>query len=153
MTNKELIQTFRDKCHSKVSVALQAMIDGLNHQHQREDFKISMDTFGDYDGICYGCAVTCAIQQLSGVNLSDSSITDRVDRAIFLDVDREDLSYFENYIDDAREGLLFKLFAYMGQEESYDESYDENWELTTRNWQTELPKVQKFVDMLKEEGY
>ena len=146
------MQTFKDKCGGKVSVALQAMIDGLNHQYQREDFKISMDTFGDYDDICHGCAATCAIQQLSGVNIPDSLITDRVDRANFLEVDRKDLGYFEDIIDDAREGLLLKLFAYMGQEEFHDASYDKQWELTTKNWQIELPKVQTFVDMLKEKG-
>ena len=147
-----MIQTFKNKCDGKVSVALQAMIDGLHYQSQRKDFKIAMKSFGDFNnnnGVCYGCAATCAVQKLSGVNFCDSSITGELTRAKFLDVNVHDLKDFEDAIDSARNGYLYELFVYMDQKESYDKSYDKDWELTTRDWGTELPKDQTFVNMLK----
>ncbi len=48
------------------SNAVWAMVLGIDGALARDDFTIDMGTFGEsYDGMCYGCAATCALQQIT----------------------------------------------------------------------------------------
>lgn len=55
---------------TKPSEMVRAMINGLRRQDEREDFHIKMDKWaglGSLDGkpVCFGCAATCAVQELT----------------------------------------------------------------------------------------
>jgi hypothetical protein len=74
--------------------------------------------------VCFGCAATCAVQQLTGINLTPGNLgvealhyagdnTLQVVRANTLQVNRYDLSDFENTIDSFRAGYIGDLFNYM----------------------------------------
>ena len=152
-------QTFRELCKGKVSTALQAMIDGLKFQSQRKDFRIDMSTFGDFSDlgnrgnpVCFGCAATCTVQQLSEVNFTDSQINSLEERSRQTIRDSDDLEGFEYAIDSARMGNLISIFNYMGDRDSHEFSDDDRWFLSTDDWQEQLPLVQDFVDMLKLKG-
>jgi len=152
-------QTFRELCKDKVSTALQAMIDGLKFQSQRKDFRVDMATFGGFSNsgdkgslVCFGCAATCTIQQLSEVNFTDSLIGSSSGRSRQTIRNSNDLAGFEEAIDCARMGNLISIFNYMGDRDSHEFSDDDRWFLGTDDWQEQLPLVQDFVDMLKLKG-
>ena len=155
-------QTFRELCKGKVSTALQAMIDGLRLQSQRKDFRVDMTTFGGFSGfgdsgdkenpVCFGCAATCTIQQLSGVNFTDSQIFSLSGRSRQTIRNAKDLDEFEDAIDSARLGHLIPIFDYMGNRPSHELIADPQWILCTDDWQEQLPLVQDFVNMLKLKG-
>jgi len=152
-------QTFRELCKDKVSTALQAMIDGLEFQSQREDFRVDMATFGAFtyfenkvDPICFGCAATCTVQQLSRVNFTDSQINSLEERSCLTIRNSDDLDRFEYAIDCARMGNLISIFDYMGDRDSHEFSDDDLWDMSTDDWQEQLPLVQDFVEMLKLKG-
>jgi len=152
-------QTFRELCNGKVSAALQAMIDGLKLQSQRKDFRVDMSTFGTfYDPenkeipVCFGCAATCTVQQLSKVNFTDSQIDSLEERSFLTIQNSNDLDRFEDAIDCARMGNLISIFNYMDNLESYELSDSNRWLLRTDDWQEQLPLVQDFVEMLKLKG-
>ena len=152
-------QTFRELCNGKVSAALQAMIDGLKLQSQRKDFRVDMSTFGTfYDPenkeipVCFGCAATCTVQQLSKVNFTDAQIDSSSGRSRLTIHNSNDLDRFEEAIDYARMGDLFSIFDYMGDRDSHEFSDDNRWLLCTDDWQEQMPLVQDFVDVLKSKG-
>ena len=152
-------QTFRELFKDKVSTALQAMIDGLKFQSQRKDFRVDMSTFGDFSDlgnrgnpVCFGCAATCTIQQLSEVNFTDSQINSPGERSRLTIRNLNDLNRFEYAIDYARTGDLIHIFEYMGNLDSHEFSHDKQWVLYTDDWQEQLPLVQDFVEMLKLKG-
>ena len=152
-------QTFRELCKDKVSTALQAMIDGLKFQSQRKDFRIDMSTFGDFSDsgdkenpVCFGCAATCTIQQLLGVNFTDLRIESLKERSRLTIRNSDDLDRFEDAIDNARMGDLIPIFDYMGNLDSHELIDDSQWILNTDDWQEQMPLVQDFVDMLKLKG-
>jgi len=152
-------QTFRELCKDKVSTALQAMIDGLKFQSQRKDFRVDMSTFGDFSDlgnrgnpVCFGCAATCTVQQLSKVNFTDSQINSLKERSRLTIRDSDDLDRFEYAIECARLGDLISIFDYMGARASRELIDDNRWLLRTDDWQEQLPLVQDFVDMLKSKG-
>lgn len=83
----------------KISDALQAMVDGIKTQTARPDFELYMFSFGDFnDNICYGCAATCAIQQIAGKNLTPENIRGVRCRSYALELDAKELCAFEEAI-------------------------------------------------------
>jgi len=141
---KELIQ-------SKPSIALQAMVDGLREQSKRKDFEIRMSTFGHSDNkYCYGCAATCAIQKIANKNLSRENIIVYGQRAKFLNFDPIELNSFELAIDDARIGYLNRLFNFCGTAAALNKlSYYGLFELSTNDWEEQLPKVELLIKELQ----
>lgn len=70
------MKTFYEWCDGKIWKAVEAMIIGLETQSKRDDFKINMGHFlvvsvpsGESKNVCFGCAATCALQQITGINL------------------------------------------------------------------------------------
>ena len=61
------------KGHEGFVTALQAMVDGLKRQSKRKGFMVDMVTFGNVSPeTCYGCAATCTLQEMYGVNFERS---------------------------------------------------------------------------------
>ena len=147
------------------SDALQAMVDGLLRNSRRKDFKVDMGTFGRAaDGICFGCAATCAVQEASGKqfvfeelrgiyglnsrfrNLSIGA------QAECLGENYVKLATLENAIDGARQGYLRELFRYFGLGDEHRQGYDERFELKTHNWRDQLGAVCDLIEELEAQG-
>jgi hypothetical protein len=147
---------------SKPSQAIRAMCEGLIDQNKRTDFIVNMDTFGSYiDGICYGCAATCAIQNITGRNLTAGEQIERVtNRSKVLRLDHEDLERFEFIIDDVRRGNfglgLIRLFEYFGFEESEALNFERYFlalPYMERFDLEEIKEYKKFAEKLEQFGY
>ena len=135
---------------SKPSQALKAMCDGLEKQSQRRDFKIDMKTFGEVsNGVCFGCAATCTVQELAKVNLVPNTIYDR-GRA--LGFDAGDCYNFEFIMDSARAGSLIAIFAYFNLDHKLNPLPFKMWQLNTENWREQLPLVRKGIAKLESEN-
>lgn len=142
---------------SKPSQALQAMVDGLIEQNERPDFEINMNTFGTTsNGMCYGCAATCAIQHLTGEDFTAKNIEDDYERSQLLQIDGDDLEHFECAIDEARCGYLNGLFSYFGVPASYlnDPKFEHQigTALEDSNWEERLPFFRERIKQLESEG-
>lgn len=80
-----------------------AMIAGL----EREYIKVDMTVYGVIrDGVCFGCAATNAVCEISGVTFSSKSIENIFERAMFLHTEPAFLNYFEIAINKLRLGRL-----------------------------------------------
>jgi hypothetical protein len=138
------------------SSALQAMVDGLRSQNERHDFHVDMCTFGEYDedmDICFGCAATCAVQEIFGKNLRGHDIVNIFDRADIFGCDIKDIDSFESAINYARLGnmsLLFEYYGYYGPEFLVTLPH---LILYTGNWLINLPLVEEYIKELIERGY
>jgi len=136
----------------KPSDAVQAMIDGLLEQDARKGFKVDMDTFGSsMDGICYGCAATCAVQKIAGKDLPADVIGMAREEAEFLGFDLKDVIDFEFAIDDLRAGDTKGLSEYYDRFISDELRYPE-FSLHSRDWREQLPAVQEYCNKLKAAG-
>ena len=136
----------------KPSVALTHMVNGLLKQSRRKKFQIYMGTFGKhFRGICFGCAATCTIQNITKVNFTpDNGI---YDRAMKMKTDSLELDKFEMAIDDARSGELRTLFSFCNISEENAKIFNDKFSLNTLDWKEQLPAVKKVISELKKEGY
>lgn len=145
------MKTFRELCGGKIHVAVQAMVDGLRNQNERSDFRIDMDTFGEYTGsICFGCAATCAVQQITGVQFNDARIIYARERVIEHDI--EDLADFECAIDSIRKGSFAEIAEYFNKEipDVFYYVFGGTWHLGDYDWEQQLPGIEDFIAKLKE---
>lgn len=137
----------------KLSDALQAMVDGLNKQSKRQDFAVDMSTFGMAEnGICFGCAATCAVQELAQINLTEDCIENAYDRAATFNVTVYDLDTFEKAIDTFRRGNPYVLLAYYGIVETGLEWMLHSYcglRLNTNDWKEKIPIVENYIKELK----
>lgn len=147
------MKTLKELCDGKPSNAIKAMIEGLRTQSKRPDFKIRMSTFGSQhpnEKVCYGCAATCTLQQLTGINFvadtGRSMIEDTYTRAEVLKVRHKDLDKFEDAIDEFRLCELDPIFAYFGVEKPLIRVH--GWSLQTDDWQEQIPEIEKYVKKL-----
>jgi hypothetical protein len=108
----------KDICPT-VEAAIRAMVAGIKTQAKRKDFNINMDSFGGFNGstLCYGCAATCTIQEITHINLTPSTIVPGSTRAEALSFDRHQLSKFERAIDGMRQGFPAELIRFYHSEE------------------------------------
>jgi hypothetical protein len=107
------MKTLIELCEGKMWRAVEAMIEGLETQSKRGDFEIDMGRYGASAGdICFGCAATCTVQQITGKNLDTHCINDTYDRASALDMNEYDLRMFECVINDLRCGTIHSLVIY-----------------------------------------
>lgn len=101
--------------HFKPSEILRAMCIGIKAAERRKDFHIYMLTFGQYiEGICYGCAATCTIQELTGKWFTNEKIENDDSRARMMNIDMDELLCLETAVDTARQGYLYNLYKYCG---------------------------------------
>jgi hypothetical protein len=166
------MQTFKELCNGKMHVAVQAMIDGLKTHSKREDFIIKMSTYGELSekNICFGCAATCAVQQLSGVTFTADKIRSKFpavkgysidllpsSQAVLLDMKSSDINHFEESINALRQTGIGPLMTYFGFDDIVKEISIYSFlrenpleKLATSNWEKNLEGYQKLADFLKE---
>lgn len=143
-----------DAIKSKPSIALRHMVNGLIKQSKRKNFKIDMGTYGDsHGGVCYGCAATCAIQSITKINFTSSSIKTTHDRVGIIEGEFSELNAFESAINQARQGSMRALFyfCYIIGETGY--RFNADFDLQSGNWKKQLPQVRKTISALKKAGY
>jgi hypothetical protein len=136
----------------KPSDAIQAMIDGLLEQSERNDFKIDMGSFGGFKkGVCCGCAAVCCVQKLAGVDFKDEYSITLAGQSELSGFDSSDLDDFENAVDFLRMGYLLPFFAYW-QMVPPDMFLVDEWYLHDEDWREQLPLIQNYCDKLKAAG-
>lgn len=106
MKNKTFEETVRSMSAKKIILA---MVNGL----EKPSTKIDMDSYGSsYDDICYGCAATNAVCQISKVKFTTLNIDNRNDRADLVNTNYNFLELFELAIDALRTGNTYKYNEY-----------------------------------------
>jgi hypothetical protein len=139
-------------CEGKVWRAVEAMIDGLNKYSHNPYFKIDMNTWGRTDGnICFGCASTCALQHLTGIELTPENVhifheRIKVENKILSNVD---LMRFEAVINCLRKGYLGPLFDYFKKDRALV-GFRYMTTLSTADWQLHLHEYKTLLIALKE---
>lgn len=130
--------------------AIEAMIAGLREHRKWEQFRVDMDTFGEVEnGVCFGCAATCTLQQLAGRQFDHDDLWSREYRAQRLHESLEAVRVFELAIDRFRNGVVDLLFDFFHVTEYPQPAEGENWELTTETWEAELPLVEAYLQKVR----
>ena len=146
--------------------AVEAMTKGLKRQERREDFNIDMDSFGDscVDNnptsqpfhameICFGCAATCAVQELFGIDFESDNIWERCFRADSVNVDIDIFEGFESAIDHLRCGRshLLGIFCDLDVDDKCltIEKFARLPELGTYTWEDNLPGYEDVLQEIK----
>ena len=147
----------------KPSSAIQAMVDGLRQQAKRKNFKIDMATYGEFDDedkVCFGCAATCTVQRAMHKTFRNERMRLIEGRADILGADVNDLSDFENAIDNLRVADIFALFEYFRYDTENDEMFDYLRELevglpvlSNGSWKKGLREYAKLAKKLQKDGY
>lgn len=138
------------------SEAVQLMIDGLREQSKRPDFKIKMNTYGCFNGdICFGCAATCALQKMTGINFTWDNILTTPARSEAVSIPQIEVNDFEVAIDWLRLGQVYYFAGEICKLLELDGDFpdpEDDWSLTDENWESELPKVEAYVKLLQSHG-
>jgi hypothetical protein len=139
----------------KPSDAIKAMLTGLR-ELPNEKFQVDMSTFGTWrNGICFGCAATCAVYQLTGRKPSVAIMGGIDGQARQLGLNYEMLFAFEDAIDLFRCGNPQEVLYFYGLEpEGGRESLwsRQDWLLGTDNWEGQLPLIEAYVQKLEAAG-
>ena len=154
--------TIAKTINNKPSIALQAMVDGLRFTDTQPQQQILMSTFGSVEGggisnlkICYGCAATWSIQNLTGRMLSTKEVEDlgilRANNTL-CGWGTEEVAAFEEAIDCARVGELGALFDFCGVLKNHRPEFDDCFNLSTDNWKRKIPAVEELIAELKDIG-
>lgn len=100
-----MTDTFKEKVRSMTAKEIiMAMVNGLKKEH----VKVDMSTYGDFSevsGICYGCAATNAVCEISGVVFTGEHVLSE-NHYWFLKTDGTFLELFETAIDSLRLGQI-----------------------------------------------
>ena len=98
------------------TTAVDAMINGLEKQDNRDGFRVDMAVFGDVScptafgkRTCIGCAATCMIQEFFDVDFDVNSIPNEHTRAAAVNLSIDRLLRFEVAIEYLRCGYPSKL--------------------------------------------
>jgi hypothetical protein len=145
----------------KLYEVTQAMIDGLLYQSTRPDFAINMETYGGVYDICFGCAATCTIQQVTGFNFTKDNVINYGSRfnryeslgnqSVFKDY--LELDKFEKAINSLRNSFVNPICEFLKID--FDVVCPVAIEsrlvrLFNNSWKDDLPKYQEFANKLKE---
>lgn len=142
----------------KPSDAINAMVSGLLKQSARKDFIIDMTTFGVTRGnICFGCAATCTLQEISSNNLATNiDISGPLARSITYNLEFHDVCRFEYAIDNLRCGILHPLLSfynYAHKELDIIAVVEENSIVLSRlnndNWHENISGYKQLANLLK----
>lgn len=136
------------------------MCAGLKAAGRRKRFSIDMDTYGYYDAIkdiCYGCAATCTLQQLSRHEFQPHELDFVSERARGIGLSygqgAELFRDFEITLDLARRGKIEELFLFFHLPVTAAKPYMDLWHLTTDNWRKEIKKVEQTAKQMKKDGF
>ena len=136
----------------KPSDAIIAMLEGIEASKPNKEFILDFSTFGrSGQTLCYGCAATCAVQQLSGIRFEvGHQIDNLTQRSELTKIKPIGLRGFELAIDDFRlgkVGLLSQFYAIQLPKP------DPGWILDDEGCMgPELARVQQYLDKLLELG-
>lgn len=143
---------------TRPSDALQAMVDGLRAQDEREGFHVEMRSFFEFyppsvtvgeAPACKACAATSALQEASGKIFDKRELINRNDRAAFTELQRETQFVIECALEVARQGYLKELFDLFDAADFHDPLYDKRFCLETDNWRSQLEDVEDLIDELE----
>lgn len=140
----------------KPSQIVRAMIDGLLDVDKSTDQIVDMACFGYYalgEQQCSMCAASAAIQKLLEKKYPSNVINLRFRRADFLGADLTTQHRFEWVLDELRKGNPFDLFNFLDLPFDPSLVYDLEWHLDNSIWAQELPKLEKFHDVLVRRGF
>ena len=144
---------FQEKVQAmKASEIVQAMVDGLKAAH----VKVSMSTFGNaHHGICYGCAATNTLCQISGKTFTPDVIDESYNRSMFIESDLEFMLWFEHAIDNLRSGdiLCYNRKAEMLEIAVIPTEYPAYLPLlTTATYMNDLHHYETLAQWLRDQG-
>lgn len=148
----------------KPSQVIDAMIHGLQKAADDPEFRFDMLTFGDVrEDICYGCAATCAVQELYGIRFTPEQYLKTAQTgqkgtychiAVLGD---SDIPEFEYMIDSLRSGHLADLLRYCliapDLTNARWRALCSRWEavyLNEDDWQAQVPLMQEICQELKD---
>jgi|SRR5690606_1653433 len=140
--------TFEEKVRAmSAKEIIMAMVNGLKKQH----VVVDMITFGRVcDGICYGCAATNTICEISGHAMGSHEIHNTVYRAKFCGGDMWFVSQFEDAIDCLRRGEIYG-YNYLVEPIGVATIKDTDYELprlTNKNWARNMQAYIDFANTL-----
>ncbi len=142
---------------TKPSEAIALAVKGLREMPKEGEFEIDMDTFGSREGaVCVGCAATCAIMEIYGREDVLRMLRERYGRTpgqILNNYGGFNFNSFEDAISQARIGYLGQLFTFFGLEISGGLDKDQDINLSSEDWQEELPKFEALGLRLAAMGY
>lgn len=147
------------KLAPRPSDAVQAMIDGLKEQATREDFAVDMGTFaGRNPEQCFGCAATCFLQKVSGINITVENAgvncnmaNSFTKRAAIYGFDEDEVHRFELVLDRLRSGEPYSLLSLYGIDQFRWPEFKLPY-LNTENWRKKIQYYQRYVEILKKKG-
>jgi hypothetical protein len=127
------VSQIRSRITKKPSLVFRAMLSGIELYSQSSDFVFDTSTFGsvDSDGVCIGCAATCAIwhmfekQEVNFFDLNEEPFIVHVDERfpvkcrLISDTNAKFLGDLEDAINFARFGswMIAELFYFLGVDE------------------------------------
>ena len=143
--------------------AIKAMITGIEKSQSGtyENFELSMDSFGDTDGsICYGCAATVALQELTGYIFPPETYSDKyidtesdlytqayhkaiLNHELAENYSSADIAKFEQVVNDFRLGYISTFFMYFNEPKPKTVS---DWHMENYNIREELLKIKAFYN-------
>lgn len=140
----------------KPSDAIKAMSAGLRELPD-EKFVIDMGTFGcSRNGICFGCAATCAVYQLLDSSPNPLSMCAGIlGQASWFGYDYDTLYDFETAINAFRSGKpshLFRFYGYTIEDVPAELWLSQWWLLDTDDWRWQLPSIDRYVEKLEAAG-
>ncbi len=140
----------------KPSDAVRAMIEGLEQHSKREDFFVDMGHYLMVDSEqreCFGCAATCALQQITdrGLQANDFDYRRTSSRSEVFNIDGYEINCFEEAVDQFRRGDVSSLFKFYGIPLIRWVNFKLPV-LETDNWQIRLPQYKKFLKILISKG-
>ncbi len=156
------------------SKALRAMLTGLIKASERPTFVIEMSVFSEYikdKDICYGCAATCALMELTGddrivksafMSTGDSEINITPGRYLsnkFSTEDHDDIraTFFESAIDEVRKGDPGSLFRFFHMHDFVNRDSDGyaitlGWYLDSFNWKDHIGQIEATITEWESRG-
>lgn len=162
--NRGRCDTIKLVCHitgaRKLSDIIYFMVYSLIKQSERAEFKVDMDTYGvSNKTFCFGCAATCAIQEMSGVRFevedTYSVFQERVCSALGIRYeDEKRIEWFFNSLRLSDDYSILDLDAHPDMKIT-DQMMKELTNvpaLTSETWKQNIGKFVKLADKWSAEG-
>lgn len=129
-----------------------AMVKGLKKEHVRVDMGYFGSTFQEGENrVCYGCAATNTICEISGVVFTPENILGRTNRRLFLETTSHFLAVFETAIDCLRRGDVkgYNAYAEGNDMPLLPEPVEKLPKLETDDYLQGLPAYVKYANSLE----
>lgn len=151
---------------SKPSEAVYYMIKGLLRHSKRPDFEVRMKHWYDTNldrTICYGCAASCAVQEITGVQFKAADYAGGMTgqlayHASCTGMEYKDLSDFERAVDQIRCGNVVPIFMYFDISCPKLVTYNSYAgillpTMNDKNWKRLILTYKTLFDCLRKDGF